>query len=79
MATGLSFKFIRPVYFGETITSEVELTRVDKDGRAEARADFVNARGELKAKVHMTGRLPVETERALLGEMVAQGDFHNPL
>ena len=79
LATGISFKFIRPVYFGETITCGVELTRVDKDGRAEAEAEFVNSRGQLKAKVHMTGRLPLEGERALLSEMVAQGDPHNPL
>ncbi|MCG8563997.1 MAG: acyl dehydratase [Desulfobacterales bacterium] len=77
LATGMDFKFIRPVYFNQTITCDVVLTHVGENGRAEARGEFFNPQGTLVATVHMTGRLPLAEERALLGQMVAEGDPTN--
>ena len=74
LATGMEFKFIRPVYFGETITCHVVLTRVEETGRAEARAEFVNPQGTLVAKCRLSGRLPGPSERALLGQVPNGGE-----
>jgi len=79
LATGMSFKFIKPVYFGDTITCAITLTRLEEDGRAEAQALFTNQSDTRVCYADLTGRLPVARERALLGQMVKEGDPTNKL
>lgn len=38
LATGMSFKYIRPVYFGEQIDCTIRITKIEQTGRAEAEA-----------------------------------------
>jgi 3-hydroxybutyryl-CoA dehydratase len=75
----MTFKFIGPVYFGDTITCKITLTHIEPSGRAEAEAVFTNADGREVCRAHLTGRLPGEGERELLRHMVAHGDPTNRL
>ena len=79
LATGMNFKFIKPVYFDETITCRVKITKIEKSGKAEAEAFFFNASGEKVCCCLMTGRLPRAHERIILAQMVAEGDPTNKL
>ena len=79
LATGMDFKFIRPVYFGDTVECRIILTQVEDDGKSRAEAEFLNQDGVLVGKVSLRGRLPVANERSILDQMIAEGDPTNPL
>lgn len=46
LASGMDFKFIRPVYFSDTIECRITLTWLEDNGRAEAEGKFFNAAGD---------------------------------
>jgi 3-hydroxybutyryl-CoA dehydratase len=79
LATGMSYKFIKPVYFDEKITCTVTITKIEKSGKAEAEALFINASGENVCCCLLTGRLPQSHERILLAQMITEGDPTNKL
>jgi len=79
LATGMNFKFIKPVYFGDTITCTVKIIKVENSGRAEAEASFYNNSGEKVCCCTLTGRVSNKRERYLLAQMVAEGDLTNKL
>jgi acyl dehydratase len=77
LATGMEFRFVKPVFFGDTITCRFTLLEVDDRGRARARATLSNQHGTTVIEAALTGRLPGEAERAVLAAMVAEGDPTN--
>ena len=77
LATGMDFRFRKPVYFGDTVTCRFTLAEVGERGRARASAVFTNQHGETVLEADLTGRLPGEQERAVLAAMVAEGDPTN--
>lgn len=79
LATGMEFKFIKPVYFGDTISCAVTITGIDENGRAEAEALFVNQDEEQVCYALLKGLLPLENERGLLKQMIDEGDVANKL
>lgn len=79
LATGMSFRFLHPVYFGDIIQCRITLTRLAPNGRAEASAEFTNQKGRQVALADMTGRLPLDDDKALLDQMVHEGDPSNKL
>lgn len=79
LASGMTFKFISPVYFGDTIQCAVTITRIGKNGRAEAEAFFTNQDEKQVAFAHITGRLPMKKEKEILNTMTREGDPTNPL
>ena len=79
LATGMRFKYLKPVYFGDTITCAVTITRIDDSGRAEAEAFFTNEAGDQVCYAFLTGRLPLDKDRNLLRQMVDEGDPSNKL
>ncbi len=79
LATGMSFRFLKPVYFGDTITCTLTITDVDERGRAKAEAVFTNQRGERVQEATLSGRLPKDEDRQVLAAMVAEGDPTNKL
>jgi acyl dehydratase len=79
LASGMNFKFIRPVFFNDTIRCTLTITRVEKSGRAEAEAVFDNQNGERVCYAHLKGRVPLERERELLQQMLKEGDPTNKL
>ncbi len=72
LATGMSFKFIRPVYPGRTITCTITIDAIEPSGRAEARAILTDEDGEPVCYASLSGRLPLATERGLLKEIAQQ-------
>jgi acyl dehydratase len=79
LATGMRFNYLKPVYFGETITCTITITKIDDSGRSEAEAFFVNEAGDQVCYAFLTGRLPLGIERELLRQMVEEGDPTNRL
>lgn len=79
LATGMDFKFIKPVYFGDTITCAITITRLEESGQAEAEAIFTNQDDEQVCHAFLTGRLPLENEKVLLKQMINEGDPTNRL
>ena len=79
LATGMTFKFINPVYFGDTITCTVTITKIEDSGRAEAEAIFKNETNNQVCYAFLTGRLPLDHEREVLRQMVEEGDPTNKL
>lgn len=79
LATGMDLRFLKPVYFGDTVTCRFTLLEADERGRARGRAVFSNQHGTPVLEATLTGRLPGEAERAILAAMVAEGDPTNKL
>lgn len=79
LATGMEFKFVKPVYFGDTVDCTVTITNIEARGRAAAEAVFRNQLGAAVCYARLTGRLPRKSERELLKEMVGEGDASNRL
>jgi 3-hydroxybutyryl-CoA dehydratase len=79
LASGMNFRFKRPVYMGETITCTVTISEIDEKGRARADAVFVNQDGELVLTAHLTGRVPGNAEIQVLKQMAEEGDPTNGL
>jgi 3-hydroxybutyryl-CoA dehydratase len=79
LASGMNFRFKRPVYIGETVTCTVTIMEVDEKGRARADAVLVNQDGEVVLTAHLTGRIPGLAEIQVLRQMVAEGDPTNRL
>jgi acyl dehydratase len=77
LATGMELRFLRPVYFGDTVTCRLTLVEVDERGRARASVVFSNQHGTTVIEATLAGRLPGEAERAVLSAMVAEGDPTN--
>jgi 3-hydroxybutyryl-CoA dehydratase len=79
LASGMNFRFKRPVYMGETITCTVTITEVDDKGRARADAVLVNQDNEVVLTAHLTGRIPGQAEIRILRQMIEEGDPTNGL
>ena len=79
LATGMTFKFIKPVYFDDTITCTITITKIEDSGRSEAEAIFTNQTNEQVCYAYLTGRLPLNHEKAILRRMVEEGDPTNKL
>jgi acyl dehydratase len=79
LATGMNFKFIKPVYFGDTITCTIKITKIEDSGRSEAEAIFTNQAKDHVCYAYLTGRLPLDHEREILRSMVEEGDPTNKL
>ena len=79
LASGMSFKFIKPVYFGDTVTCTIMITDIDTKNRARAVAEFVNQHGAKVMEGHLSGFLPGEKDKNVLRQMVEEGDKTNHL
>lgn len=77
LATGVQLRFLRPVFFGDTVACRVTITEVDERGRAKATAVFTNQHGNTVIEGSLSGHLPGAAERAVLAAMVAEGDPTN--
>jgi acyl dehydratase len=77
LASAMGFRFVRPVYFGDTVTCRFTIIRIDEQGRADAEAGCTNQDGVLVLEASLSGRLPSPAERQVLETMVAEGDPTN--
>ena len=72
LASGMDFKFIKPVFIGETITCTMTIAQVASNGRAQAEAVLTNNAGEQVCHAVLTGRLPLPNEQALLNTIARE-------
>jgi acyl dehydratase len=79
LATGMNFKFIKPVYFGDSVTCHITIVKIRGNGRAEAEALFENQENEQVAYAYLKGLIPLEPDRKLLKQMVNDDDPTNKL
>ena len=79
LATGMDFKFLKPVYFDDTIRCTISITMIDENMRAEAEAIFTNQENAQVGRAFLTGRLPTVPERDILEQMVNEEDPTNKL
>lgn len=79
LATGMEFKYVKPVYFNDTITCTMTITKVEDSGRAEAEASLANETGEHVCYARLTGLLPRNHERKILKSILEEGDPTNKL
>lgn len=77
LATGMEFRFRKPVQVGDTVTCVVTIEEVDERGRARARAIVENQDGVTVLEASLRGHLPTGRARDVLAEMVAEGDPTN--
>ena len=69
LASGMNFRFIKPVYFNDTITCRFTLTAADEKNRAEAEAVFTNQHHEIVLEASLFGVLPNARERTVLQDL----------
>ena len=70
LASGMDLRFIRPVYFGDTVTCRFEVTRIDGDNRAVASIVMTNQHGLSVLESELTGLVPGKTEQRILRDML---------
>jgi acyl dehydratase len=70
LATGMDFRFKKPVYFGDTVTCHFTIVSVDDKGRAIAEAEYLNQNGSKVIEAVITGILPNEEERNILAHLI---------
>lgn len=73
LASGMNFRFKRPVYFNDTITCRCTLTEVDENRRAAAEAVFTNQHDEIVLEASLYGVLPNVEEREVLRALLDSG------
>lgn len=69
LASGMSFRFLRPTYVGETVVCEVRIVELGERGRARAECTMTTERGEVVVTGELEGYLPVGEERERLAEL----------
>jgi 3-hydroxybutyryl-CoA dehydratase len=78
-ASGMSFRFKKPVYFGDTITCTCTITELDEKQKATARAVYTNQHGIVVLEALLHGYLPGPSEKQVLKKMIAEGDPSNKI
>jgi 3-hydroxybutyryl-CoA dehydratase len=77
LASGMNFRFKKPVYFGDTIECLFTITEIDDRNRAKAEAVFKNQQDEIVIQADVTGIIPGLPERRAMEVMMAEGDPTN--
>lgn len=79
LASGMAFKFKRPVYIGETVTCQFTLTELDEHGHASAEVVFRNEAGRIVLEAALTGIVPGAQEKEVMQKMITEGDPTNKI
>mgnify|MGYP000427516587 FL=1 len=79
LASGMDLRFLKPVYFDDTVTCRCTLTELDERGKAVAECIFKNQTNETVVEATLKGIIPGQLEIDVLVKMVAEGDPTNPL
>jgi 3-hydroxybutyryl-CoA dehydratase len=77
LASGMNFRFKKPVYFGDTIECCLTITELDDRNRAKAEAVFKNQKEEIVIEAYLTGILPDLPAKRVMEVMMAEGDPTN--
>ncbi len=79
LASGMSFRFLGPVGFDQTVSCTLIVHTVDSRGKARASAEMRAGDGRLVATAELFGLLPTAADREVMQRMVDEGDPSNPL
>ncbi|MCP5048611.1 MAG: MaoC family dehydratase, partial [bacterium] len=74
LASGMNFRFKKPVYFGDTIECLLTITRIDGLNRARADVIYRNQDGTVVLEAELAGILPGDRERQVLDTIMAGGE-----
>jgi 3-hydroxybutyryl-CoA dehydratase len=77
LASGMNFRFRKPVYFGDTIECRFVITEIDERNRAKADVVFRNQHDEVVIEAQVTGVVPGPPEKRVMEDMIAEGDPTN--
>jgi acyl dehydratase len=77
LASGMNFKFRKPVYVGDEITCEFTIIQIDDRRWAKATGKFTNQNGESVLDAEVLGIVPGPKEQTVLNAMLAEGDPTN--
>ena len=77
LASGMDFKFLKPVYFGETIKCDFTITEIGNGGKARAEAVFTNKDKATVLLAVLTGFIPGAEEKQVMRAMIDEGDPTN--
>ena len=69
LATGMDFRFKKPVFFKDTITCRFTITSIDENDKAIAEAVYENQNGMVVLEATITGILPNAQEREILSQI----------
>ena len=79
LASGMDFKFLKPIYFGETIKCYFTIAEIEDGGRARAEAVFTNEDQATVLLAVVTGFIPGAEEKQVMKAMVDEGDPTNKI
>ena len=79
LASGISYRFKKPVYFGDTIICSLTINEIDERCRTRSCALFTNQNGDLVMEAEIMGILPGTEEQEVMQAMVDEGDPTNKL
>jgi 3-hydroxybutyryl-CoA dehydratase len=79
LATGMAFKFVKPVYVGDTVTLQVTIKELDEHMHARAEGVLTNQHGETVVTAELSGYFPDAPGRVLLNKIMEEGDPTNSL
>src|SRR5207302_9742655 len=74
LASGMNFRFKKPVFFGDTIVCRFTITEVDDRYRAKGEAVFKNQNDEIVIEASLTGVLPDVSERRIMRAIMEETD-----
>ena len=77
LASGMNFRYRKPVYFGDTIECRFAITELDDRNRAKAEVVFKNQNDEIVIEASVSGIIPGIAERRVMEAMMAEGDPTN--
>lgn len=72
LASGMDFRFKKPVYFGDTITCSFTLTEINERGKAKGEAVYINQYGIVVLEAVLTGIVPGSKEKKVLKTMMEE-------
>ncbi|MCK5203209.1 MAG: MaoC family dehydratase [Desulfobacterales bacterium] len=79
LASGMTFKFKKPVYFGDTIKCDLTITDLDEKGFAKAEVVFTNEDNITVLEAVVTGIVPDAQDKQVMTDMLAEGDPTNKI
>ncbi len=74
LASKLDFRFLKPVYIGDTVTCSVTISALNPKGLAEAKAVCRNQEGVIVVEAFLLGYVPGPKERKILLAGAGDGD-----
>lgn len=66
LASGMDFRFKKPVYFGDTVTCSFTVTEINEKGKAKGKAVYINQDGLVVLEAVLTGIVPGSKEKQVL-------------